>query len=715
MNSIFEHPFTTLLLRHTRNFLFPVVLLASIFIIVVPLPPMIMDILLSVNITLAVLILITTIFVKTPLEFSTFPTLLLSATLFRLGLNVATTRMILSGAETEGTLAAGHVIQTFSTFVSSGNLAVGAVIFLIIVIIQFVVITKGATRISEVSARFVLDGLPGKQMTIDADLHSGALTQQEAQEKRRLLADEVDFYGAMDGASKFVRGDAVAGLCITAVNIIAGLSIGLYAGNYSLPEVVRIYTQLTIGDGLVSQLPAFLIAVATALLVTRGSRETDLPNMFTQQIFSRPAALIITTFFLLCLLMTPLPKIPLIILGAGCVATAWVLETEARKKQQLEQKAERIRQKEEKKNVSVEKLLHVDPIEIELGHALLPLLDAQNHSEETFGHARTFEERTFLEEIHEIRLRLAKTLGFLLPHVRIRDSEELDTHEYRIRIHGSPVTQNVLHHGMFLALERQNIILGAVPGMKTRDFSGNTPASWIEPEYAAQALEYGYTVLTHRQILLEHLEDVVRKFAPELLSRDAVQHLLTELQKTAPVVVQELIPEKMSVLEVQKVLCLLLKEQVSIRHLALILETLSENITQTTDAFMLTEAVRIRLGRAITSEHLDLDGHLYTLALSPEIEAIFHENISVTAEKIIFHMSPSTSETILQTISLETQKLQFMNRKIVLMTSSALRKAIREFIFPRITVPVLSTKEIPLETPVELLHVIRLPESITTR
>ncbi len=359
--------------RRARDILLPAVVLLSVFLIVVPLPALVMDGLLSLNITLSVLILLTVVFMRTPLEFSTFPTLLLAATLFRLGLNVATTRMILTHAETDGTLAAGHVVQAFSGFVAGGNLAVGAVIFLVVVIIQFVVITKGATRISEVSARFVLDGLPGKQMAIDADVQAGVITQEEARRRRESLADEVDFYGAMDGASKFVRGDAIAGICITGINVAAGMAIGLYAGKHSLAEVAAVYTQLTVGDGLVSQVPAFLIAVAAALLVTRGSRAGDLPQRFTGQIFSHPKALALTAVFVLCLALTPLPTVPLAILGAGCVAVAWILESEAKKARRAEADAETLHAAETKKQIRVERFLAVDPLEIELGAALIPL------------------------------------------------------------------------------------------------------------------------------------------------------------------------------------------------------------------------------------------------------------------------------------------------------------------------------------------------------
>lgn len=687
--------------RRVREIFLPVVVLVSILLIIVPLPAVVMDGLLSLNITLSVLILLTVMFVRTPLDFSTFPTLLLAATLFRLGLNVATTRMILTHADTAGTLAAGHVVQAFSGFVAGGSLAVGAVIFLIIVIIQFVVITKGATRISEVSARFVLDGLPGKQMAIDADVQAGAITHEEARTRKEKLADEVDFYGTMDGASKFVRGDAIAGMCITVINIAAGMAIGLYAGKHSLAEIAALYTQLTIGDGLVSQVPAFLIAIAAAMLVTRGSRASDLPGRFMDQVFSHPKALAITAVFVMCLALTPLPTVPLLILGAGCVAVAWILESEARKARLAENEAETARAAEAKKNVRVEKFLAVDPVELELGAALIPLVVGDENTR-----------KTLMQRVTDVRRQLARELGFILPAVRVCTSPELDAYEYCIRVNDSPVARNVLHRGMLLAVER-GMVTGPVPGMRAPAFLGPEPLTWMEPEYATQAAEYGYMVLGHQDVLAEHLLAVARTFAPELLSRDGVQHLLDELRKTAPVAVEELIPGKMSVQEVQKVLRLLLAERVSVRQLAVILETLGENADAAAQPVTLMEAVRVRLGRAITAGHLSVDGVLYALTLEPVFETQLLPYISRTAERHSLHLTPGMTDVLRRAVDVEVGAAELAGRQCVLVAPPELRTALADTLRPQLpALAVLGYDEIPPETQMEVVRMIRVKQEV---
>lgn len=686
-----------------KSFLLPAVLLAVIGIILVPLPPMVMDLLISFNLTLSVLILLTTIFVRKPLDFSAFPTVLLVIVMLRLGLNIASTRLILSRAEEDGTQAAGFVIQAFSDFVTSGNLVVGVILFLIILIIQFVVITKGAGRISEVSARFTLDGLPGKQMAIDAELQAGAISQEEAQRRRLALGDEVDFYGAMDGASKFVRGDAVAGLAITFVNVLGGLAIGLSSGNHTLAETAETYTRLTVGDGLVSQLPAFLVAIGSAMLVTRSNREKKLAEEFHHQLFSQPVVLAVTGLFLFAMMLTHLPKLPLLILGSGCELLAAMLYSDAKKRAAAravqEAAASQLRAREEAREAAQVRLtdaIQQEAIELELGADLAVWTEPGNPCR-------------LLEQVQAVRRNLAREFGFLMPAVRITSAEELDGNAYRIRISGSTAAEQVLRPEMLLAVEGI-YVSGSVDGLQTKEPVQHRPAVWVVPKLRAEAEEEGYEILTPCQVLTRHLTELVLQFAPELLTHDDVQNLLDELAKTAPATVRDVVPALLSVQDVQRVLQRLLAERIPIRSLGQILETLGRASGRTRQPIELTEAVRGTLGRLITSRQTDPDGILHVLTLAPALETWLTSVFELTEDGLSVFADPMKQSQFVKQLSFQAERQQLLGVSVVLLVSPQIRPVVSEIaqsVCPRL--PVLSFAEVPKNTRVEQAELLDLP------
>ena len=571
------------------DFLLPIGIIACLMIIFIPLPPGLMDVLLAANIAVAVMILLATIYVKTPLELSVFPAILLVTTLARLSLNIGTTRLILTHGSVEHEAAAGAVIQSFSSFVTGDSLAVGLVIFAIIFVIQFVVITKGATRISEVSARFALDGMPGRQMAIDADLNSGAIDNEQAKMLRAESVAHADFYGAMDGASKFVRGDAIAAVLITIINIVAGLGIGM-SQSMSIGQATEVFTKLTIGDGLASQLPALLISLAAGLLVTRSTRQTDLPRESMNQLFARPTVLIITAVFLALLVLTDLPKIPLLLIAGGCLLGAYLLiQDENKKTRVLNSKPEVNPQP--KAEMTIDKLLTNDIVEMELGIGLLRLADSSRGGD-------------LLNLIMQIRKQLATDMGMLLPKIRVRDNMNLINNEFRILIQGNEVERGQIDPECFVAIDNGHakgpLGDGIVRGLAA-DRLTTFPAYWIDPEGAENAQTLGYQVQAPSVVLADQLRFAAVENAEQLLTRDATKQLIDELQKTSPEVVDSLIPGLLSVAEVQKVLKRLVAEGVSIRPLGLILETLGDNAAETKNHWDLTEKVRIQLGRHISS------------------------------------------------------------------------------------------------------------------
>jgi flagellar biosynthesis protein FlhA len=643
-----------------QDLILPIGMIASVLVIMMPVPAELMDLLLAANITIAVIMLLTTLYVRTPLEFNIFPSLLLATTLFRLVLNVATTRLILTRAAHDGLLAAGGVVRTFGQFVTGGtsgtdNIVVGLIIFSIIVVIQFVVITKGATRISEVAARFTLDGMPGRQMAIDADLNAGAIDEREAQRRRQEISQQADFFGAMDGASKFVRGDAIAGIIIILINIVGGLFIGIVQSGMSLPEAGSLFTTLTIGDGLVTQVPAFLISLAAGMLVTRSNQESNLPREFLRQLVTRPQALAVAGGFLVVLLFTGLPRVPLILIAAGCVGMAVMLT-----RRQGQAKAEAAAKKQAavaKTTQRVEDYLTVDPMELELGIGLIRFADPRRGGD-------------LLERIQRVRQNLAAEMGVILPKVRVRDNMRLEPAQYRIKIADTVVAQ------------------------------GRTDQQVGEPAGA----------------IIEQLSDTVRQHADELLTRDAVKHLLDELQQTAPATVDELIPGLMKLGEVQQVLQLLLREAVPIRQLAPILETLGDWAPHTKDPTELAEHVRQRLARTICTRYRDRDQRLYVITLDPALEEQIQAATEPRAEGPAVRLPPREVEDVCRSILSEAEKLAADGRPPILLVSPEMRPAVKQLTTAHIPhLVVLSYNEITRDTRIESVAMVEMQSAVGSR
>ena len=682
------------LLVRVQGLVLPIAIITSVLVILVPLPPFLMDVLLAGNITVSVIVLLTTIYVDKPLDFSIFPSLLLATTLARLVLNVATTRLILTRAGTDKLEAAGSVITAFSEFVAGdGKIVVGLIIFIIIIVIQFMVITKGATRISEVAARFALDGMPGKQMAIDADLNAGIIDEHEAQSRREEITSQADFYGAMDGASKFIRGDAIAGIIITMINIVGGLIIGMVEMGMSLAEAGALFTRLTIGDGLVSQVPAFLVSLAAGLLVTRSTQRSDLPQEFLQQLFSRPQALIITAGFLGVLIFSGLPKVPLLTLGAGCVGIA----TMVNKKEHIETAktaATEEAQKQEKPEERVEDYLIVDPMEVEIGVGLIRLADPNRGGD-------------LLERIQHVRQNIAAEIGIIMPKVRIRDNMRLDQSQYRIKIADMSIATDEVYPGQFLAID-SGATTGDVPGLETKDPAFGTRAKWIEANFHDQAEMYGWTVVEPGAVLATHLTEVVRKHADEILTRDATKHLIDELKNVTPTVVDELIPKLLSLAEVQQILQLLLREQVPIRQLSLILETLGDYAGRTKDPILLAEYARHRLARQICSRYRSEDEVLHVVTLNPAMEDRIRAGFEHSEKGIFIRMSPQAVEATCRAIATETEKLSTLGHPPVLLVSPQIRAALKQLTEPHLPqLVVLSYNEITRDTKIDSMGMAR--------
>ena len=614
-----------------HDLIIPASIVACLLVLLVPLPPFMLDMLMAGNITLAVVILLTTLNIKTSLELSVFPTVLLAATLGRLVLNVASTRLILTGASTQGTEAAGHVIESFGNFVAGNDIIVGIVIFAILVVIQFVVITKGSTRVSEVAARFMLDGMPGRQMAIDADLNSGLLTQQQAQQQRKDLTRQADFFGAMDGASKFVRGDAIAATIITAINIVVGLGYGVIKADMDLANASEVYTKLTIGDGLVSQIPALLVSLATAVLVTRTSQDSKLSNQLISQLFNKPQVLIVTAAFLTVLTFTQLPKTPMLTMAAGCVGLAYVL-TKSDTRNASKPDAT-IPPEKTSSEAPLSDLLRVDAIEIGLGIRLLPLANRDT-------------EDNILRRIQFIRKTLATDMGIVLPEIRIRDNLQLAGNQYEILIQGNPITSGRLSVNRLLIIDEHpdldNELPGTVPGEGGVAHQG---ARWISKNQREKALQLGLQPLTPVEVLAIHLQDTVREHAATLLTLDATDQLVEQLREFYPTAVGELIPKLLGLGQVQQVLRNLLSENISVRPLAEILESLSEIAPRQTHPIKMTEYVRTRLARNISTAVAKKEG-LRLLTLRPELEKQISDSIRFTELDFEFSL-PHTAQDLL--------------------------------------------------------------------
>lgn len=667
-------------LRESRGIIFPALIVASVVALMTPLPPMLMDLLLAANITVSVLILLTTVYVGRPLEFSSFPAILLGTTLARLVLNVASTRLVLTRGGSDRTAAAGKVIEAFSQFVTGDQIAVGMVIFSIVVAIQFLVITKGATRISEVAARFALDGLPGKQMAIDADLNAGAITHEQARQRRDDLIRQADFYAAMDGASKFVRGDAVAGLVIMAVNIVGGLYMGVFENDMPISDAADVFTRLTIGDGLVSQVPAFLISLAAGLIVTRSSSESNLRRDVVGQTFRHPEVLFIAAAFLSVMSFTGLPALPLIAMAAGCA----IVGTMLRKADAQPQSVPATNSAKEKSQPKVEDFLRVDPMELTIGPGLVTLAQSGD----------------LLAQISAVRTHIAHELGMLLPKIRIKDNLRIEPFAYELKLRGIPVASGESRVNHLLAL-RTSFVSGELSGPRTVDPATNRPAVWIGPTQRDRAELLGYLVQNPTDVLFTHLQEVVREHAAELLTRQQVHGLLDNLRVTSPKIVDELVPSLLKPSQVHQVLENLLRERVPIRDLETILETLADEASHTQNPAMLTEHVRAALARTICQRHRDEHRVLRALTLDPDLEDLIAASVQFTDNGLAVKLSLPTTDAVRRSLK---ESLAATDANIVLTTSSAVRLGLRHITataFPRLNI--LSLNEISRDTQVESL------------
>ncbi|GAC92075.1 flagellar biosynthesis protein FlhA [Anoxybacillus flavithermus NBRC 109594] len=659
--------------------------------LIIPLPSWLLSVLIIMNISLALLVLLTSMNMREPLQFSIFPSLLLLLTLFRLGLNVSTTRSILSKGE------AGGVVETFGTFVIGGNVVVGFVVFLILIIIQFVVITKGAERVSEVAARFTLDAMPGKQMSIDADLNAGIISEQQARERREKIAQEADFYGAMDGASKFVKGDAIAGIIIVLINMLFGIVIGVVQQGMDIGEAARRYTLLTVGDGIVSQIPALLISTATGIVVTRAASDDNLGADIMRQLFAYPKMLYVTagTIFLLGL-FTPINDLLTIPIASLLAFGAYQFTKQADAPEATtEETEEEIEMDQMKSPESVVSLLSVDPIEFEFGYGLIPLADANQGGD-------------LLDRIVMIRRQLALELGIVIPVVRIRDNIQLQPNEYRLKIKGNEVARGELLLDHYLAMS-PGIDDDAIEGIDTVEPAFGLPAKWISEEMKERAEMFGYTVVDPPSVVSTHITELLKAHAYELLGRQETKQLIDHVKESYPILVEEVTPNPLSVGDIQKVLANLLREKVSIRNLPVIFETLADFGRMTTDPDLLTEYVRQALARQITSQYVVEGQPLRVITLSGKVEKMIAEGVQQTEHGNYLALDPVVSQAIVEAIAMQIEQFPFQDQTPILLCSPAVRMYVRQLTERYFRhVPVLSYNELEANVEVQSVGVVNV-------
>lgn len=629
-------------------------ILTPIVFLIIPIPTLLLDGLILLNISIALIILFNCLFSKEALSMSSFPTLLLMTTLFRMSLNVGSTRNILLNGY------AGKVVETFGQFVGGGNLVVGAVIFLILILIQFIVINKGSERVSEVTARFTLDAMPGKQMAIDADLNTGAITDAEALERRQKIQDESAFFGAMDGATKYVKGDAVAGLVITVINLVGGIILGVIFNGWELMEALNHYAILTIGDGLVSQIPSLVISLSTGLLVTKVSKEADLSNVLLSQLFAVPKVLYIVGGTLILLSVTPLPTVICVSYGVifilvGRFIAAQMEEVSVEEEANMEEEsADEIRRPE-----NVTSLLQVDPIELEFGYGIIPLADVNQGGD-------------LLDRVVMIRRQIALELGCVVPMIRLRDNIQLNPNQYVIKIKGVPISEGEILFDHYMAMN-PGYVEEEISGIPTFEPSFHLPALWITESQRERAESMGYTVVDPPSIIATHLTEVIRCHLDELMTRQDVQNLINNVQEANSTLITELVPKLLSVGEIQKVLQNLLKEGISIRDLITIFESLADNAPTTRDTDVLTEYARQSLKRAISNKYFPPNEMTSVVTLDPKVEQEIMASVKQTEQGAYLTLEPEKVQDILGSVKDEVTKLDDLGKNPIVITSPIVR------------------------------------------
>jgi flagellar biosynthesis protein FlhA len=681
------------LLKHT-DLVAAVAVVVVVTMLIVPLPSMLLDLFITINISAALAVVVATMYLQKPLEFSAFPSLLLLTTMFRLAINVSVTRLIL----TKG--SAGSVVHDFGQFVVGGDVVIGLVIFLILVVIQFVVVTNGAGRVAEVAARFTLDAMPGKQMAIDADLNAGLITDQEARHRRSEIGREADFYGAMDGASKFVKGDAMAALIITGINLIGGIVVGVVQHHIAFGDATHTYSLLTVGDGLAAQIPALLISVATGILVTRSASEKDLGSDLANQILRQKKAPLVAGCVVCAFALIPgLPKLPFLFIGGIMTAIGWSVRNGtpdelAAAAAVAALPAETQADKPAAPREEVLKELPIDPLELGIGFGLVPLVDRR-----TGG--------SLVRRVSMIRRQIASELGMVIPPVRIHDEVDLDSHEYVVKVRGTVVARGQVMAGHHLAMDPGDAV-GTLPGIPTTEPAFGLPAIWIPEGQHAEAEALGYTVVDGESVIVTHLTETIRKHAAQLLTRQDVRQLLDQLKEINEAVVTEVVPDVLSLGEIQRVLQSLLSEGVSIRDLGAIVESVGDKARITRDPSLLAEYARQALGRAITAPHLDPMQTLRVITLDPTVEQELATSITQTSDGEYLAMEPTRAQAVLTAVKSQSDQASARGgMRPVLLCSARVRRHVRRLMESSVPhLPVCSYNEVAPGISVETIGVV---------
>ncbi len=682
------------LLKHT-DLVAAVAVVVIVTMLIIPLPSMLLDLFITINISAALAVVVATMYLQKPLEFSAFPSLLLLTTMFRLAINVSVTRLILTKGD------AGSVVRDFGQFVVGGDVVIGLVIFLILIVIQFVVVTNGAGRVAEVAARFTLDAMPGKQMAIDADLNAGLITDQEARHRRQEIAREADFYGAMDGASKFVKGDAMAAVIITGINLIGGIVVGVVQHHVGFGQATHTYSMLTVGDGLAAQIPALLISVATGILVTRSASEKDLGSDLANQILRQKKAPLVAGCVVCALALVPgLPTVPFLAIGGIMAAIGWSVrngipeDIDAAAAAAALLPAPATADKPAAPREEVLKELSIDPLELGIGFGLVPLVDRR-----TGG--------SLVRRVSMIRRQIASELGMVIPPVRIHDEVDLDSHEYVVKVRGTIVARGTIMAGHHLAMDPGDAV-GTLPGIPTTEPAFGLPAIWIPETQHAEAEALGYTVVDGESVIVTHLTETIRTHAAHLLTRQDVRQLLDQLKEINEAVVTEVVPDVLSLGEIQRVLQALLSEGVSIRDLGAIVESVGDKARITRDPSLLAEYARQALGRSITAPHLDPMQTLRVITLDPTIEQELATSITQTSDGEYLAMEPTRAHAVLSAVKSQSDQASARGGiRPVLLCSARVRRHVRRLVEASVPhLPVCSYNEVAPGISVETIGVV---------